>query len=224
MTTEVVAPQPREEEIISANSREGERIMKYGNVTMGQVEAVINKLGGEDGMKRFLSGELVVKEIERKFNVWKTINLGTGLKTTDDFRKALKGRGFNIGNWANDILGKPAFTAANEATEVDLVKVTVAELGFKKGARRDQIYERAKELGLELCAPEVGPQLRLQYQDQPNGEWLLIGMEPITGSDGYLLVFYVERDASELWLDSGWGGPGHVWDPDNPWVFRLPRK
>ena len=151
--------------------------MKYGNVTMGQVEAVINKLGGEDGMKRFLSGELVVKEIERKFNVWKTINLGTGLKTTDDFRKALKGRGFNIGNWADDILGKPAFTAAAEATEVDLVKVTVAELGFKKGARRDQIYERAKELGLELCAPEVGPQLRLQYQDQPNGEWLLIGME-----------------------------------------------
>ena len=198
--------------------------MKYGNVTMGQVEAVINKLGGEDGMKRFLSGELVVKEIERKFNVWKTINLGTGLKTADDFRKALKDRGFNIGNWADDILGKPAFTAAAEATEVDLVKVTVAELGFKKGARRDQIYERAKELGLELCAPEVGPQLRLQYQDQPNGEWLLIGMELITDSDGNLYVFDVKRYDSELWLYGGWSNPGDVWNPGNQWVFRLPRK
>ena len=198
--------------------------MKYGNVTMGQVEAVINKLGGEDGMKRFLSGELVVKEIERKFNVWKTINLGTGLKTADDFRKALKDRGFNIGNWADDILGKPAFTAAAEATEVDLVKVTVAELGFKKGARRDQIYERAKELGLELCAPEVGPQLRLQYQDQPNGEWLLIGMELITDSDGNLYVFDVKRYDSELWLYGGWGNPGDVWHPGPQWVFRLPRK
>ena len=198
--------------------------MKYGNVTMGQVEAVINKLGGEDGMKRFLSGELVVKEIERKFNVWKTINLGTGLKTADDFRKALKGRGFNIGNWANDILGKPAFTAATEATEIDLVKVTVAELGFKKGARHDQIYERAKELGLELCPSEVGPQLRLQYQDQPNGEWLLIGMEPVADSDGDLNVFGVRRHDSGRWLDGHWGGPGHVWDAGYRWLFCLPRK
>ena len=158
------------------------------------------------------------------FNVWKTINLGTGLKTADDFRKALKGRGFNIGNWANDILGKPAFTAATEATEIDLVKVTVAELGFKKGARHDQIYERAKELGLELCPSEVGPQLRLQYQDQPNGEWLLIGMEPVADSDGDLNVFGVRRHDSGRWLDGHWGGPGHVWDAGYRWLFCLPRK
>ena len=194
--------------------------MKYGNVTMGQVEAVINKLGGEDGMKRFLSDELVVKEIERKFNVWKTINLGTGLNPAIH----APAKGFNISNRADDILGKPAFSAATEATEVDLVKVTVAELGFKKGARRDQIYERAKELGLELCPPEVGPQLRLQYQDQPNGEWILIGMEPIAGSGGYLFVFCVERSASGLWLSGGWSFPDRVWGPACLWVFSLPRK
>ena len=138
--------------------------------------------------------------------------------------KVLKDRGFNIGNWADDILGKPAFTAATEATEIDLVKVTVAELGFKKGARRDQIYERAKELGLELCPPEVGPQLRLQYHDQPNGEWLFIGMKPIADSVGNLLVFSVERNALELWLDGVWSRPGGVWDPGSRWVFRLSRN
>ena len=198
--------------------------MKYGNVTIGQVEAIINKLGGEDGMKRFLSGELVVKEIERKFKIWKIIELGTGLKTADDFRKSLKDNGFKVSDWANDILGKPAFTAATETTEVDLVRVTVAELGFEKGARRDQIYDRAKEFGLELCPPEVGPQLRLQYKDQPNGEWVLIGMDPITDSDGDLSVFGVRRDDSGLWLDSDWGSPAYVWHPDDRWVFRLPRK
>lgn len=107
---------------------------------------------------------------------------------------------------------------------MDLVMVTVAELGFKKGARRDQIYERAKELELELCPPEVGPQLRLQYRDQPNGEWVLIGMEPIADSGGDLDVFSVERDDSELWLDSDWGYPDDFWDADDRWVFRLPRK
>lgn len=30
--------------------------MKYGNVTLGQIEALINKLGGEEGVQRFLAG------------------------------------------------------------------------------------------------------------------------------------------------------------------------
>ncbi|MST04401.1 MAG: hypothetical protein EXS49_02440, partial [Candidatus Pacebacteria bacterium] len=36
--------------------------MKYGNVSLGQVEAVFNKLGGEDGVMRFLRDELEVVE------------------------------------------------------------------------------------------------------------------------------------------------------------------
>lgn len=159
-----------------------------------------------------------------RFKIWKTIKLGTGLKTADDFRKALKDNGFNISDWARDILGKSAFTAATKETGVDLAKVTVAELGFKKGARRDQIYECAKELGLELCPPEVGPQLRLQYRDKSIGEWILIGMDPITDSDGDPSVFYVECGVSELWLSGGWSGPGDVWDPGARWVFCFPRK
>ena len=34
--------------------------MKYGELTMGQMEAVVNKLGGMDGVRRLLSGELSV--------------------------------------------------------------------------------------------------------------------------------------------------------------------
>jgi len=196
--------------------------MKYGELTLGQTEAIVNKLGGMEGVKRFLSGELVVKELERQFKIWRTVKLGSGLKTADDFRKALNDNGFRVSSWADDIL--PAFTVATEATEVDLVKVTVSELGFKKGARRDQIYERAKELGLELCPPEVGPQLRLQYKDQPNEEWIFVGMEPITDSDGDLSVFCVERIDSELWLSSPWSYPDRVWHSGLQWVFVLPRK
>ncbi len=198
--------------------------MKYNELNLGQIEAVVNKLGGMEGVRRFLSGELVVKETEHQLKVWKTIKLGTGFRTADDFRKALKDNGFNVSDWANDILGEPAFTVATEEIEVDLVKITVAEIGFKKGARRDQIYGRAKEIGLELCPSEVGPQLRLQYQDQPNGEWALIGMEPIADSGGRLCVFGVKRYGSSLWLDGDWGHPDFFWLPDDLWVFVFPRK
>ena len=155
-----------------------------------------------------------------RFEAWRTIKLGTGPKTGDDFRSVLRDGNLRLNNWASDILGKPAFTVATKETEVDLVKVSVAELGFEQGARRDQIFERAKELGLELCPAEVGPQLRSQYKDQPNGEWLLIGMKPIVGSDGRPRVFFVGRGV----LFSLYGKPAHVWHTDDQWVFVSPRK
>jgi hypothetical protein len=196
--------------------------MKYPDMTWGTMEAVINKLGGIEGVQRFLSGETVVKAVERVFQVWKTIKLGTGLKTAKDFRRALTDGGYRIGNWGDDILGKPAFTANETETEADLVVVSVEELGFKDGATRADIYNRAKELGLELCPSEVGPQLRLQYKDQPKGEWLLIAMEPIAVSDGRLTVFDVEHVGDGLWLDCH-GRPDRFWGADYRWVF-LRRK
>jgi len=197
--------------------------MKYGEVTLGQMEAIVNKLGGMDGVRRFLSGDTIVTVAERVFPAWKTITLGTSLRTADEFRGALKSNGFHIGDWGNDILDKPAFTTAPKETEVDLVVVSVAELGFKNGATRLEIYERSQELGLELCPAEVGPQLRLQYKDQPRGEWLLIGMEPITDSDGHPSVFSVECGDDGLWLGGNHGHPGSFWPCPNRWVF-LRRK
>jgi len=188
------------------------------------VEAIVNKLGGIEGVKHFLSGELVVKENECKFKSWRTIRLGTGLKTADDFRRALRDGKFRLSNRTLDILERPAFKVADEETEIDLVKVTVAELGFKDNARRDQIYEKAQKLELELCPAEVGPQLRLQHQDQPNGECILVAMEPIIGSGGYPDVFCVARRDSELWLDSYWGSPSNFWNAEPRWVFCRPRK
>jgi stalled ribosome alternative rescue factor ArfA len=40
--------------------------MKYNTVTLGQIEAMINKLGGESGMQDFLAGRMEV--VKRKFH------------------------------------------------------------------------------------------------------------------------------------------------------------
>ncbi|MBU3896067.1 hypothetical protein KKG36_02030 [Patescibacteria group bacterium] len=154
---------------------------------------------------------------------WKTIKLG-GLKNADDFRRAIKGCGMRINDGADDIIGTPGFVVAAGEVEVDLVKVTVGDLGFTNGATRGQIYVLAEELGLKLCPPEVGPQLRLQHKDQPNGEWIIIGMEPIRDSDGNLHVFDVGRGDSGQWLGSDYGNPDNFWSAGNQWLFVRPRK
>jgi hypothetical protein len=73
-----------------------EKIMKYGELTLGQVEALVNKLGGMEGVQRFLSGELLVSATAKVWKTWKTIQLGTSLQTADDFRKAVKSAGMKI--------------------------------------------------------------------------------------------------------------------------------
>lgn len=198
--------------------------MKYPEMDWGTMEAVVNKLGGMDGVKRLLRNELVVSAVEWTKKIWNKIKLGTQ-KNIDEIRKALKKADCNIGDWAIDIIGKPAFTVSETEVEFDLVNVSVGELGFKSGATRADIYKRAIESGLELCPAEVGPQAALQFGSQlKNGEWFLVGMEPITDSRGNLSVFNVKRYGDgELWLGANYGDPGHFWRAGHRWVF-LRRK
>jgi len=185
--------------------------IRNGQITLDHMEW-FNSLTKVRRDQLVLSGE-----VNPDFKIWKKLKLGTGLKNPGDFRKAINGEEMNISDRVSDILGKPALKVANEETEIDLVLVTVVRLGFKDGATRENIYKRAKEFDLELCPAEVGPQLRLQYKDQPNGEWILVGMEPIIGSDGGLWVFDVEHVDDGLWLSSFCGDPDSFWDGS----FRL---
>ncbi len=197
--------------------------------TSGPLIDLIQKLSGEEGeiwsraLNKMLRKENPWKLVAENCKVFKTIKLGTGLKTADDFRKALVNGCYHISVLATTILDRPEFTVATQETEIDLVAISVAELGFKEGAKRQDIYERTQELGLALCPAEVGPQLRLQYKDQPKGEWFIIAMKPITHSDGSLYVFRVGHDDVGLWLRSSYGNPDNFWHADSRWVF-LRRK
>jgi hypothetical protein len=155
--------------------------------------------------------------------VWKTIKLGTH-KTAADLKAAITSSDCRIADWADNLMKQAAFTLAAEETEVDLVVKSVADLGFTPATPYRTICVKAQVLGLALCPSEVGPQLRLQYLDQPKGEWLRVAMDPITGSGGSLGIFDVGRDGNGRWLDWSYGRPGSEWDPDYRFVFVLPRK
>jgi hypothetical protein len=153
---------------------------------------------------------------KRVWKTWFKLKLGTGLKTADDFRRAIKKQQrAEIDKWAvwivgrhvasslvgpdsiglfkrlskkinervDALLGSSDFRVSPNEVEVELINVSVAELGFKNGANYKRICSRAKKLGLGLCPAEVGPQLYFQYVDQPLGEVLFIGMNSIMGNE-----------------------------------------
>ena len=166
--------------------------------------------------------------INKKFiPTFKTIKLGTkGLKTPADFIMSLKDSGDLIGDWASNLLDKPEFktSISDDEIEVDLVILNTAQFTGKDGGTTAEVFIGAERLGFKKCSAEVGPQLRLQYPDQPEDEWLVIGMEPIRHSDGNLFVFCVEHSSSGLWLFGADADPDYFWLAGHNWVFVRPRK
>ncbi len=124
------------------------------------------------------------KAEKKNLKIFRTIQLGT-FYSIANLHEALKKGGFNIDydwndhdrEWTNDLLNKTALVPI--PITMNLVRLSVKDLGFPKGAIIQKIYKRAKKLGLNPCPAEVGPQLRLQYPDQPMHENLIIAMEPI---------------------------------------------
>lgn len=135
-----------------------------------------------------------------------TVKLGTGLKTGQEFLDAFTRNNCWVSYYARKVILSPAFKIAEKEMKLDLAVVSVAELGFRDGGRAKEIYARAAEKGLVLCPAEVGPQLRLQYKDQPVGEVLIIAMESHPIRTGYSVVFHVEhlsREEYALFLSVG---------------------
>ena len=120
---------------------------------------------------------------------------------------------------SNSFLAEAAFACAAEETDVNLVAVSVADLGYREGARYSQICAKAQEMGLDLCPAEVGPALLLASKDQQHGERLIIAMKPIGGSGGDFDEFDVEFGGSGLSLRGYCGPKDRFWDSERRFVF-----
>jgi hypothetical protein len=118
-------------------------------------------------------------------HVWKTITLGI-YRDLSILGIALDEAGCGIGDDVDAMFKARAIPLAHDRKDVDLVVLSVAQLGFPREASRAEIFARAEQLGLELCSPEVGPLLRLQYAEQPIGEFLRIAMVPVRTANGQL--------------------------------------
>jgi hypothetical protein len=144
-----------------------------------------------------------------------------GGKTKEQLIALMEATHINISDYAKSMMENRDFVPGKNREEATLIRLTVADLGFKTSATTDQIYERAQTLGLELCPPDTGPNYRLKYKDQPLNEWVRIGMKQIADSGGRPGVFSLGRDDGGLWLGSIWAEPDDEWYPDDRFVFRL---
>jgi hypothetical protein len=165
----------------------------------------------------------VVAQQQREIQVWRTTTLGFH-KGVDSYRDALDAARMKIGDAADEILGRPAFLYVKEKTEVELTVVSAAELGVEWEAALADVYKKAKQFGLTLCPAEVGPQLRLDYRDQPRGESLNIAMEPVATYSGEPTILSLVNFGSGLALVGSNGRFEFMVPRYFRFVFALPEK
>jgi len=164
-----------------------------------------------------------IREGAVALRVWKTITLGE-FANSFALRNALDAADCGIGDLAEEILARPAFRLASTKTDVDLVVVSAAELGIgAESASLRDIYSRAEQFGLALAPAEVGPALRLHYFDQPIGEFLHVGMKPITTWKGDPGIFVVANGGARLILIGQNGNADTPMPASSAFLFVRPR-
>lgn len=132
-----------------------------------------------------------------------------------------------VSNGTERMLKNEKFFVSEKKEQAHFVKLRVADLGFPDGATTVEIYQKAEELGLEICPPEIGPRIRLDYEQifqkaQPAREYFLIAMKQIFDTYGDPHVFGISRDGDgKAWLSDGWAGPGDRWGAGDEFVFRF---
>jgi hypothetical protein len=132
--------------------------------------------------------------------VWKQVAVGTYGEELA-LRNALDRAGCAQGELAEQILARSSFQVSAHPARLDLVVLSARSLGIQsEPARLADVYARARAFGFRLAPAEVGPQLRLQYFDQPVGEVLHIGMTPLTTWSGRPVIFVVANGAEGLML------------------------
>ncbi len=148
-------------------------------------------------------------------------SLEIGGKTKEELKKELRENGIKTSPEVEYMIDSPDFITLENKENIKLVRLKIKDLGFTESANTDQIYDKARELGLELCPPEVGLYQRLKDKDQPFNEWYRIAMKQIAGRGGYLGVFNLGRRGGGLWLNDDWADPRDKLDPETEFVFRL---
>ncbi len=181
--------------------------MKYGNVTMGQIEAVINKLGGEDGMKRFLSGD----------NNGGRVIVGEPRIITIDRAQPFGPVKFLGQDWTIDEQDERSLVLA----QIDLANVRLKHM-LEKGESRikgEEKLKRLKKAGhIRLDAKvfqtlwENQTLIPESWKEKTNGNTTFIFFDGtvLRRPDGYRCVLYLYWHDGRwfwhyFWLGSGWG-------------------
>jgi hypothetical protein len=176
--------------------------MKYGKVDFGTTEAVFNKLGGLEGIAKFLRGETTVSDSTQTWRehdgvVYDTVT--TNGRTGKEWITYFKAKGTTIGSYAESMILSDDFKPTNGGMIIEFA-ILKGMLWNDDARSTKNIRTEAENRGLLTPNAELICLIRDKYTDEQikaMGLLWIIGMhEPIKDSDGDL--FWLGANAVDL--------------------------
>jgi hypothetical protein len=106
--------------------------------------------------------------------------------------------------------------------DINLYKIKVKTLGFRKSTKLKNIYNSLKKKKFKLVEPYIGLLLRLHYNEQPNKEWLRIAvpLKSMKDSDGIYHLPKLGHALKFFFLETYWSYPDAIFHPHNEFVVK----
>ncbi|MBU4453086.1 hypothetical protein KKH24_02410 [Patescibacteria group bacterium] len=192
------------------------------------VEAVFNILGGVDGARRLLRGELVVSEpirpwYEKDGIIYLSSPLIADGTTGADWITRLEGAGKSVSRYAKSVLRSVDFVPSPAGTvyQIAILKGSL----FEDSARiTANICAKATELGFTKLHAEVACLIREKFSDddiKAMGLWRIIAMhDPFEDSDGSPDLLGACRDDFDCSLNAYYDRPGFRWYSEDGFAFQ----
>ena len=149
--------------------------------------------------------------------IWKTIEP----KNYKDINKCihdLKKKKFYVSVWIDDICKKNKIKITKQ--RVDLYKIKVSNLGFKRPTTLKNIYKKFKEKNFLCVPPDIALRARFFYNEQKTGEWLRFAtpMNSLIDSDGVPHLPKLGKALNSYFIETYWSYPGAIFHPHNEFV------
>ncbi|MFH1766592.1 MAG: hypothetical protein ABH826_00645 [Patescibacteria group bacterium] len=196
--------------------------MKYARLDLGQVEAIVNKLGGMEGVQRFLRGEL---EVTNPTRTWREedgviyLSVTSDGTTGEEWIKRLE----ELSKYAKDVLLSSDFVPTDGMTyEIAVLKGTL----FSDSDRvTSKIRVKAEARGFTKPNAEIACLIRDKFSNAELKKmglyWIAVMHEPIKDSDGDPNLLCVNRNSDGSWLFAAYGRPGYTWGRDDGFAFVV---
>ena len=186
------------------------------SLTVGQLNAIVKKLGGHDAALKFLRGELIVSEPTLS---WREQDGVIYLSVTSDgttgpeWIARLEKKGFRVSDYAKSVLCSSDFKPTSGiTTEIAILKGMLFE---DSNRVTKKIRAEAKSRKLMKPNAEVACLIRENFSDEEIEAmglyWIVAMHEPINDSDGDPLLLDAGRIGGGRWLGACYGRPGSGW-------------
>ena len=196
------------------------------NLTIGQINAIVKKLGGHEAALKFLRGEITVSEPTKKYREENGVvyfSVTSDGTTGAQWIERLTKKGFRVGDYAKQLLLSDDFkTTNNVITEIAVLE---GMLFGDKNRTTKNIRIEADKRNLSKPNAEVSCLIREMFTDKElevmGLYYIVIMHEAIKDSGGGSGLLSVNRDDDGSWLNTYYDKPDDQWDREDGFAFAV---